>query len=127
MNIKEYISSGILEAYVLGDLSEQEMAEVQKNIAQYPELKAELARVEEVQEKLLMAAAIEPRAAVKAAIFEQVGNKAKVVAMDSGNVNVWRYAVAASVTVALIAGYLAYDYRTKWKATCGLSAGVRRC
>jgi anti-sigma-K factor RskA len=117
VNIKEYISSGILEAYVLGDLSEQEMADVQENIAQYPELKAELERVEEIQEKLLMATAVQPSAAVKTAIFEKIGKEGKVVAMKSGNLNFWRFAVAASVTVAVIATYLAYDYRTKWKTT----------
>ena len=56
MNVEAYISSGILEAYALGELSEQERAEVEKNLAQYPALRKELALIEETQEKLLMKA-----------------------------------------------------------------------
>ena len=52
MNIEEYISSGILEAYVLGELIGPEMAEVQRNINLYPALRAELVKIEETQEKL---------------------------------------------------------------------------
>lgn len=46
MNIKEYIESGLLEAYVLDALNEQERKEVEANIAQYPELAAEIASIE---------------------------------------------------------------------------------
>ena len=46
MNINEYISSGILEAYVLGELSDQERISVERNLAQHPELQEELARIE---------------------------------------------------------------------------------
>lgn len=42
MNIKEYISSGILELYVLGQTSAQESQEVEKNAGQYPEIADEL-------------------------------------------------------------------------------------
>jgi anti-sigma factor RsiW len=49
VNIKDYISSGILEAYVLGELPEQERAEVERNLSLYPELKKELAQVEATQ------------------------------------------------------------------------------
>ena len=65
MNIEKYISSGILESYVLGELSEKECAEVENNLRQYPELRNELARIEDTQEALLMASAAEPRPAVK--------------------------------------------------------------
>lgn len=47
MNIKEYIESGILDAYVLGALSEAERAEVQANIAKYPEVAAEVVAIED--------------------------------------------------------------------------------
>lgn len=47
MNIKEYIESGILEAYVLGALTEDERNSVEADIALYPELAAELAAIEE--------------------------------------------------------------------------------
>lgn len=46
MNIKEYIESGILEAYVLGTLSPDESREVAQTVAQYPELVKELEAIE---------------------------------------------------------------------------------
>ena len=45
MNIQEYIASGILETYFLGELSSAEQAEVEKNVAEYPEIRAELDRI----------------------------------------------------------------------------------
>ena len=50
MEIKEYISSGILELYVYGALSESESAEVTRVLKEYPEIKAE---VEEIEEALI--------------------------------------------------------------------------
>ncbi|MBX2906661.1 MAG: anti-sigma factor [Taibaiella sp.] len=46
MNTAEYIASGILEAYVMGVLPPEEMREVAANVAQYPELAAEVASIE---------------------------------------------------------------------------------
>ncbi|HSS98730.1 MAG TPA: hypothetical protein VLK33_16965 [Terriglobales bacterium] len=40
MNIKEYISSGIIESYVLGLASSEEVAEFEKLCTEYPELVA---------------------------------------------------------------------------------------
>ncbi|MBC8110560.1 MAG: anti-sigma factor, partial [Verrucomicrobia bacterium] len=42
MNIEEYISSGILESYVLGATSPQETDEVEDFARQYPEINAEI-------------------------------------------------------------------------------------
>lgn len=46
MNTAEYIASGILEAYVMGALPPEEMTEVAANVAQYPELAAEVVAIE---------------------------------------------------------------------------------
>jgi anti-sigma-K factor RskA len=46
VNIKEYIESGILEAYVLGALDAAERAEVERYIALYPEVAEEVAAIE---------------------------------------------------------------------------------
>jgi anti-sigma-K factor RskA len=122
VNIHEYISSGILEAYALGELSEKERSEVEKNLAQYPELRKELALVEAAQEALLMQGAIKPRAAVKAQLFAKISAsqpEAKVVPMDQNNAGVtfWKWAAAASVSLAIISSYLAYNYRSKLETT----------
>lgn len=60
MNIKEYIESGILEAYTLGALEDGERADVERNIAMYPELAAELAAIEETMLKMAEEQAVTP-------------------------------------------------------------------
>ena len=54
LNIKEYIESGVLELYVMGKLSEAENREVEQNIAQYPEVKAEVDAIEAAIEEYAM-------------------------------------------------------------------------
>lgn len=128
MNLQEYIASGILELYALGELTGQERFEVEKNLARYPELREELARIEETQEKLLMKAAIKPRASVKADLFKKIDSKpeAKVVSIQSdSSLNFWRFAAAASIALAVVASYFAYDFRSKWKSSEGNLAELR--
>lgn len=120
MNISEYISSGILEAYVLGELNARERASVENDLAQYPELRRELAKIEKAQEKLLTGAAIAPPATVKAKLFQKIdaAPSGKNVQLESHrHLSFWKFAAAASITVSLIASYLAYDYRSKWRST----------
>lgn len=120
MNVEQYISSGILEAYLLGELSEQECAAVERNLAQYPQLREELKHAEALQEKFLMQTAMAPPASVKTLLFEKIDQQkqnAKIISKSSQtrSISVWKYAVAASVTIALISSYLAFDYHNKWK------------
>jgi anti-sigma-K factor RskA len=119
VNITEYISSGILETYVLGELSAKEREEVEKNLQQYPALREELMKIEESVENLHQQTAVKPRAEVKTKLFEKINKKpeAKVVAMVSNPFNGWRYATAASVTIALLSSYLAYNYWNKWRSS----------
>jgi len=121
VNIKEYISSGILEAYALGELTAQEMASVEKNLEQYPELRQELTQIEEAQEKLLMGAAIQPRDVVKTQLFEKIENQkpaGKIVSFEpDSRLGFWKFAAAASITLAVITTYFAFEYRSKWRNT----------
>ncbi len=122
MKTEEYISSGILEAYALGELSPTERAEVERNLVQYPELKQELLLIEEAQEKLLQKSAVQPKASVKENLFKKIDEKkpdGKVVSMPVGDsqISFWKYAAAASVAIALVTSYLAYNYYGKWRST----------
>lgn len=123
MNVEEYISSGVLEAYVQGSLSDKERADVEQKLRQYPELRSELAIIEEVQEALLLKAAIQPKPSTKKDLFARLDTRqkteVKVVRMDRENSgsSFWKFAAAASVVVALVSSYLAYDYWNKWKKT----------
>jgi anti-sigma-K factor RskA len=121
VNIKEYISSGILEAYALGDLTEQERAEVEKNLAQFPEIKLELSLIEEAQEKMLIDAALKPGSQIKHKLLAKIDQQmpqTKMIQLEKSSALVmWRLAAAASISIAIIASYMAYNYRSKWKST----------
>lgn len=120
MNIQEYISSGILEAYALGEVSQEERAMVDKLLAEYPEAKAELALIEDTLEALAMKAAVEPCKEVKETIMMQMRGahpESKVVSLVPDALRsmlVYKYAAAASIAIALLTSYLAYDYRSRW-------------
>lgn len=119
MNIREYISSGILESYVSGNLSEQERREVEINLARYPELREELRSVEETQERLLMITGIEPSAQLKARVFSRIPNDSdhRVVRIGgAGTLRNWQLAAAACLAMAIVAIIFALNYRTRWKA-----------
>ena len=120
MNIEEYILSGILEAYVLGELAAKEREEVEKNLQQYSALRDELSKIELTMESFLMKTAIKPRADVKRVLFKQINERpnGKVVSLvqaQSESSISWRYATAASVAIALLSSYLAYNYWSKYR------------
>jgi anti-sigma-K factor RskA len=117
LNLEEYIASGILEAYALGELSTEERSAVEGNLAQYPELRSELNRIEEVQEELLIKAAIAPRASLKSEIFSNIESREPASKIVSMTPLVWKYAAAASIAIALISSYLAFEYYGRWKAS----------
>lgn len=119
MNIEEYISSGALEAYAAGILSDLERKEVEDTLVQYPALRAELLAIEQSQEKFLQKVAITPRASVKEKLFVSLGNrdaetKSIPLATHTSNSLIWKYAVAASLSLAVVTSYLAYSYRERW-------------
>jgi anti-sigma-K factor RskA len=115
LNIKEYISSGILESYALGELSQSERVEVERNLVQYPELRKELALIEETMEAFLMKAGKTPKASVKEKVFASIGRTPKVIKLEV--LSAWKYATAASIVIALSATILAYNFWNNWKET----------
>ena len=116
MNIEEYISSGILEAYVLGDLSVEEMRDVEAKLKVHPELKEELSKIEATSEQLYLKASITPRSSVKTALFEKIESdkEAPVIPLRQESMT-WRYAAAASIVLALFSSFLAYTYWSRWQ------------
>ncbi|MBK7429008.1 MAG: anti-sigma factor [Saprospiraceae bacterium] len=75
MNIGEYIASGILESYVLGQLSSSEMKAVEDMAAKYPAVKQELIAIESGLEAFAMNMQVKPPAhlknKIKAELFSQ--------------------------------------------------------
>lgn len=115
MNIKEYISSGILETYLLGGLSEAEAGEVEAYVKQYPEIRAELDKLEGDLEKIALSYAKTPSAAVKSKIASQLDfaeeKEVKVIPIPS----FYRQAIAASVALAIISTASAGYFWNKWQ------------
>jgi anti-sigma-K factor RskA len=68
VNVKEYISSGIIESYVMGLLSESEQQEFESVCAQYPEVAQATESFEISLEDTLLSDAIAPPAHIKGKI-----------------------------------------------------------
>jgi anti-sigma-K factor RskA len=69
---KEYIESGILEAYALGSLPPDEMREVAANIAQYPELAKELEAIESAISEYSLLAVTQPPQGLEDKIWDAI-------------------------------------------------------
>ena len=72
MNTSEYIASGVLEVYILGDLPPAEIAEVEDMAARHPEVRQELSRIEETCEVLAHQLPVTPRASLKNEILDKL-------------------------------------------------------
>ena len=110
MNIQEYISSGIIESYVLGLASAEERSEFEKMCEQYPEVLHTRIDFELLLEEQAMQNAIEPSERLKARIFEKLQSTEKIVNVSSSpvrNMNWLKYAVAACFI--LLAGSLYWN------------------
>ena len=72
MNAAELIASGLLEAYVLGQVSPEEARLVQASRASDPLVAAELDAIEGTLQEFAMRNAVPPPATSKASIFEHI-------------------------------------------------------
>lgn len=110
MNVQEYISSGIVESYVLGLASDEERREFEQRCMQYPEVLAARNAFEMAMEKQALENAIAPPADLKKRIFEEIKETAKAVSLPPApvrKINWAKYAAAASVI--LLAGSLYFN------------------
>ncbi len=72
MDIKEYISSGILELYSAGALAEQEAREVEAMAAKHPEVQAELNAIAEAYVNYASSFSRNPRPALRGQILDEI-------------------------------------------------------
>jgi anti-sigma-K factor RskA len=130
VDIQAYISSGKLELFVLGELTEREREEVVALAKQYPEIQEELNQIEGALFNFDNSAAQMPPAELKARIMDDLGDerasgKATTSSAESlepqanaphkeVKITRWRgYAVAASV-VAVISTALAIFFALRY-------------
>lgn len=115
MNTKEYIESGILDAYLLGALDAAEEAEVQANIARYPELAGELRRLEDAMLRMAEGMAMPPPLGLEDKIWDSL--QPPVVTTATGE------SKAGPKTIAFEPGYrqkpLVWRNAAVWAALAG--------
>lgn len=118
MKKNEVIEQGLIEQYVLGELSDPQRGELESLLNQDHELSEYLAQVEQGLEKLAMENAIAPPAIVKTNLLSEISNgiseKEKIVQLpQSGKLFNWPAAIAASISLILmISTFLFYN---NWK------------
>lgn len=72
MNIQEYISSGIIESYVLGFATPEERAEFERLAGQYPELREARDAFEISLESNMQLGSVAPPAHIKSKLFSDI-------------------------------------------------------
>jgi len=127
-NIKAYIESGILELYVLGDVTPDEKLQVEEMAAKYAEVEAEIDQIEQSLEFYAKEYAVEPPEAMRdkvlkgllvnlgddrtftkfrnhtdEEVFENETNN--IVPLQVRKNNFYKYAFAACLTLLLISIY----------------------
>ncbi len=117
MNIQEYISSGIIESYVLGLASAEERIEFEQMCAQYPELIETRNNFELAIEEQARKNAAPPPANTKEKIWSaiqqtSVSKTSKIISLEptTGRSSSMRWVVAASIILFLTTGYFAYTF-----------------
>jgi anti-sigma-K factor RskA len=143
VDIKDYISSGILEAYVLGSLSSKEVAEVEIMSANHPEVKKELRAIEDALFHYAQKYSKEPPVTLKARIFTSIDNggrkepkiikekkaiaevkipkeqkieePVKVIPANARKSKAPVYMMAASIAFALLCAFAALVFWQKWQ------------
>ena len=73
MNVDDYIKSGILEAYVFGICTPEEMIDVQLMSKTYPQIKTAIEQFSAAIEQQLVNSALKPMPGLKAMIMEKIG------------------------------------------------------
>ncbi len=109
MDINNYVSSGILELYVYGALSETESREVTRILKQYPEVESEVDEIENVLIQLSAAVAPADTERLIKTIKQKLSHNPKVVTMESRKSNIPMYIGWAASLVFLIGLFLMFN------------------
>lgn len=117
MDVREYISSGILELYTMGALSSKEMKEVEEMCESHSEVALELKQVQDSLNNFAKAHQRNPRPEVRADLMNRIaetGGKAKVVQMRSPHELTYKYLIAACIASLIISTFASVFFYQKW-------------
>ncbi len=121
MNVQEYIASGILESYLLGELTDKEREEVEAMAREHPEVEQELKLVEETLERTARETAITPPPAIGKALMQEFTSSPGSAEADVKSISqkpgsaLWKLMAAAAVILAIVSSVLAVNYWNKWQ------------
>lgn len=121
---KEYIETGILELYVLGQLTVPEQKEVEEMAASYPIIREEINAIEIAMEKYAVFHAVTPTADLEKKIFEKItpsttsnNNPPKIVQLDADHsastIRSLRFALVACVGLLILSIVALYAMNDK--------------
>jgi anti-sigma-K factor RskA len=123
LELKEFISSGVLESYVLGTATAEEISRVREMAKLHPEVNAELEQIEaslmEYAESGTSAPSYTLKNKITSALFEEPASRVRKPTLvninGSSSSSFMRYAVAASV--GLLIGLSVFTYSLYEKLT----------
>jgi anti-sigma-K factor RskA len=122
VNTQEYISSGIIEAYVLGIASAEERADVEKNMRQHSEIRKAVNEFEMQLEKKALQNAVPVPSSVRKNIFDSIDftepvrtEKPKVVSIQKRSSAGWKFLAAASVILFVVSAALNVYFYSSYK------------
>lgn len=135
MNIQEYISSGIIESYVLGLASPQEREEFERMCAAHTEIRIARDEFEIQLEAFALKNAVKPPAHVRSKLFAEIEIEKqeseftpKINSKNTGSIPSiqpwWRYLAAASVILLLASSALNFYFYSQFKSTEKLYEGA---
>lgn len=107
MNIQDYISSGIVESYVLGLCNEAEKQELETLLPLYPELQAELKDAEKALNMYANSFEKSPNPDLKSKIFAEIDNleQADIQQKETNSLQIkpkFNFAIAASISLFVL-------------------------
>lgn len=126
MNVEAYIASGILESYLLGELTLAEKQEVEDAMRAHPQVKAEMLAIEATMAELCHAGAIEPSANVRDKLLRNISNvpqpqvfsedrrTAAPIELNKPGRN-YPWLLAASIALAMLSSVSAVFFYNKWQ------------
>jgi len=127
MDIREYIESGILEEYVAGELTEEQMLEVEKMSDKHPEIKRELNELQEAlnvyakaaekkgHRSILDEALLEIKEGEEEHFIAKLNEDQEVVIKRVNVIPVWSIAASILLVISLGFNYLFYSEFKKTK------------
>jgi len=122
MNVKEYISSGIVELYAMNALSPEDKKEFEQMGLLYPEVGEELRKVEKKLEGYALSHPLNPRPILREKILSNLiknGDSVKEAPpkkdIDDGDHSLtYKYLIAASLAALVISTFASWFFYTRW-------------